>query len=168
MDHIKDDFKERCEPLGIRVDDIRYCTSYSQGDGAAFSGRVDIPRCMELHNLDEKYLALYLAVKDDGSYVTIGLSHRDNMVVNDWNMWANQTAPSGVFSDLPQADWEELVDSQIDAADMEGEVLTWCKDLAADLSKDLRDEYEWRTSEESFLESCECNDITFEVEWEES
>ena len=83
-------------------------------------------------------------------------------------MWANQTAPSGVFSDLPQTDWEELVDAQADAADMEDSVLTWCKDLAHELYINLRDEYEWRTSKEAFLESCECNEITFEVEWEES
>jgi hypothetical protein len=30
------------------------------------------------------------------------------------------------------------------------------------LYRELRDEYEHLTSEESFIESCECNEITFE------
>jgi len=167
MDHIKDDFTLRCEPLGITVDTIGYCISYSQGDGAHFDGRVDIPTFMEHTKLNEQYLALYLACKDDGSYVNISTTHRGNMQVNDWNMWANQTAPSGIFSDLPQIDWEELIDSQTDAVDMEGEVLALCRSLAHDLYISLRDEYEWYTSEESFIESCECNDITFEIEEED-
>jgi hypothetical protein len=168
MDHIQDDFKQRCDQVGIRVDNIGYSVSYSQDDGAHFDGRVDLVTYMEQNKLNEKYLALYLAIKDDGSYVNISTTHRGTMQVNDWNMWANQTAPSGVFSDLPQTDWEELVDAQADAAGMEDSVLTWCKDLAHELYSNLRDEYEWRTSKEAFLESCECNEITFEVEWEES
>jgi len=164
MEFIKDDFTERCGQIGVRVDNIGYCISYSQGDGAHFDGRVDVTTFMEHTHLVERYLALYLAVKDDGSYVNVSTTHRGNMQVNDWNMWANQTAPSGVFKDLPQEDWEDLVDAQTDEADIEAKVLEFCKDLANDLFASLQDEYEHRTSEESFIESCECNDITFEVE----
>jgi hypothetical protein len=167
LDYIKEDFKERCEQIGIRVDTIGYCISYSQGDGAHFDGRVDIPTFMEHTKMNVKYLALYLACQDDGSYVNISTTHRGNMQVNDWNMFANQTAPSGVFSDLPQEDWEDLVDAQTDEADMEAEVLALCRRLAYDLYITLRDEYEYQTSEESFIESCECNDVTFEIETEE-
>jgi hypothetical protein len=122
---------------------------------------------MKHHKLDEQYLALYLAAKDDGSYIRISTSHHGNMWTGDNNMWGNQTAPSGVFKDLPQTDWEDLVDAQIGEAGIEDEVLKWCQDLAHDLYVSLRDEYEYRTSEESFIESCECNEITFEIDLEE-
>jgi len=168
MEHIQEEFKEACLPLGIRVDTIGYCISHSQGDGAHFDGRIDVAKYMKTHKLDEKYLALYLAVQDDGSYINVSTTHRGNMQVNDWNMYPNQTAPSGVFKDLPQEAWEELIDEQADAAGLDDAVIKWCRELAHDLYINLRDEYEWRTSEESFLESCECNEITFEVEWEES
>lgn len=168
MEHIQEEFKEACLPLGIRVDYIGYSISHSQGDGAHFDGRIDVAKYMKTHKLDEKYLALYLAVQDDGSYINVSTTHRGSMQVNDWNMYPNQTAPSGVFSSLPQTDWEELIDSQSDEAELPEAVIKWCRELAHDLYINLRDEYEWRTSEESFLESCECNDITFEVEWEES
>ena len=39
--------------------------------------------------------------------------------------------------------------------------------ISHQLYRDLRDEYEHLTSEESFIESCECNDVTFEIEGEE-
>jgi hypothetical protein len=164
MDYIKETFKEKCEPMGLRVDNIGYCISYSQGDGAHFEGRIDLAAYMEHTKLNEQYLALYLAVKDDGSYVNVSTTHRGNMQLNDWNLWANQTSPSGVFKDLPQEDWETLIDAQTDEADLEGTVLKWCRGLAHDLFNDLRDEYEYLTSEESFIESCECNEITFELE----
>jgi hypothetical protein len=40
-------------------------------------------------------------------------------------------------------------------------------DISRQIYRDLRNEYEHLTSEESFIESCECNDVTFETEDEE-
>ena len=164
---IESDFKETVEPMGIGVESIQFSGFYCQGSYASFEGRVNVAEYMKHHKLDEQYLALYLASRDDGSYIRISPSAHGNMGTGDSNMWGNQTAPSGVFKDLPQRDWEDLVDSQINEANMEDEVLMWCIDLARDLFKDLQEEYEHQTSEESFIESCECNDITFEIESEE-
>lgn len=166
-DYIDESFKEKCKALGISVDDITFSGFYSQGDGAAFCGSVDVSAYMEQHNLTESYPALYLAVKDDGSYVRISTSHRGHMRSDGSNECANQTAPSGVFSDLPQEDWEELVDAQANEACLEDGVLEWCNELASELYCDLENEYEHLTSKESFIDSCECNEITFEIETEE-
>jgi hypothetical protein len=38
----------------------------------------------------------------------------------------------------------------------------WVGKRCSKLYRELRDEYEHLTSEESFIESCECNEITFE------
>jgi hypothetical protein len=162
-----EDFKAKCRALGIAVDDITFNGFYTQGSSAAFCGTVDVGAYMEQHNLTESYPALYLAVKDDGSYVRISTSHRGNMSSDGGNECANQTAPSGVFSDLPQEDWEELVEEQASEACLEDGVLAWCNDLASGLYYELENEYEYLTSEESFIESCECNEITFEIETEE-
>jgi hypothetical protein len=168
MDHIKEDFKERCEQLNIRVDDIGYCISNSQGDGAAFEGRVDLTAFMEREGLDITYPALYLGVKNDGSYILMRYSRNNCMRCGEYEVYANQTEPCGVFSGLDQQAWEELVDQQESAAGLEDLVLRECESLAYDLYDSLSDEYEHRTSEESFIESCECNDITFEIEEDES
>lgn len=165
--YIYEYFKEKCRALSISVDDIEFSGFYQQGSGAAFCGQVDMGAYMEQHNLTESYPALYLAVKDDGSYVRISTSHRGNMRSDGSNECANQTAPSGVFSDLPPEDWVELVDAQASEACLEDGILEWCNELASALYRELESEYEHLTSEESFIESCECDGITFEIETEE-
>ena len=160
-------FKADCLPKGVRVDTINFSGFGSQGDGATFDGQVDIPTYMELQGLHETYPALYLAVVDDGSRIGVRQTHRGNMETCGYNMYANQTAPSGVFENLDQQAWEELIDEQEREADIEDNMLKFCKELAAELYKDLEAEYEHLTSKESFIESCNCNEVLFDIEGEE-
>jgi len=84
----------------------------------------------------------------------------------NYNIYANQTAPSGVFENLDQQAWEELIDEQEREADLEDSLLKFCKELAAELYKDLEAKYEYLTSKESFIESCDCNEVLFDIEIE--
>jgi coenzyme F420-reducing hydrogenase alpha subunit len=88
------------------------------------------------------------------------------MQVNNYCMYGNQTAPSGVFANLDQLAWEELIDEQEREADLATAVVEFCKELAAELYKDLEAEYEHLTSKESFIESCDCNEVLFDIEIE--
>lgn len=166
-DYTYERFIEKCVPLGVRVDECSCSGFYSQGDGAAFTGKVDLGVYMRLHKLDEKYLALYLAVLDDASRFDITVSHHGTMGLSSYNMCANQTLPSGVFSDLDQEAWDELIMEQEKYADLETDVLKYINDLADELYTDLEAEYEHMTSEESFIDSCDCNEITFDIEDED-
>jgi len=160
-DCIEVDFIDTCGQLGVRVDSITFSGFYSQGDGAAFTGRVYVYEWMEQTGHHITHPAAYLGCKDDGSYVSLTTGRGNNMRAN-LEEYANQTAPSGIFANLEQTAWEELVDEQIIALRIEDEVLSYCEDLAATLYRDLRDEYEHLTSEEMFIEHCECNEVTFE------
>lgn len=162
-----DCFKEKCNALSITVTDITFSGFCSQGDGAAFGGRVDLTALMEREGLDVQYPALYIGVKNDGSYARIHITRSNNMRCGEYEMYANQTAPDGVFSGLDQEAWEDLVDEQDRDAGLEYAALTACQKLADQLYRDLEAEYEHMTSKESFIESCECNDVTFEIETEE-
>jgi len=71
-----------------------------------------------------------------------------------------------VFQNLEQDAWDELIEEQYYAASLEDELQSYVDEVCKDLYSRLRDEYEHLTSEESFIESCECNDITFEIEGE--
>ena len=164
---VYDAFKEKCEALRIFVHDITFRGFCSQGDGAAFGGRVDLTALMEREGLDVQYPALYIGVKNDGSYSCIHTTRGNNMRCGEYEMYANQTAPDGVFSGLDQEAWEELIDEQDTAAGLEDRALAACQKLADQLYRDLEAEYEHMTSKESFIESCECNDVTFEIETEE-
>ena len=165
--NIYDDFKETCKAHSIRVDDITFSGFHSQGGGAAFSGRMALPAFMENHGLDVKYPALYIAVKNDGSYFMVRHSRNSCMRGNDYEMYANQTAPDGIFSELDQQAWEELIEEQERDAELEDRALEFARHLADELYTNLSDEYDHLTSKESFIESCECNEITFEIRTEE-
>lgn len=164
---IYEQFTTDCEPKGVRVDDCQFHGFGSQGDGAAFTGKVDVPMFMELHGLHETYPALYLAVVDDGSRIGVRATHRGNMESCDYNVYANQTAPSGVFGMLDQLAWEELIDEQEKDADLETAVLKYCQSLAHELYKDLEADHEHLTSEASFIISCDSNEVLFNVEEED-
>jgi hypothetical protein len=160
-DDVYEGFKQACNSVGVVVYDITFSGFHSQGDGAAFNGRVYVYQWMEAKGHHITHPAAYLACKDDGSYVRLETGRGNNMRAN-LEEWANQTAPSGVFAGLEQEAWEELVDEQIRDLSIEDEVLSWCDELADKLYRNLRDEYEHLTSEEMFIEHCEANEITFE------
>ena len=160
-----DDFKTKCEELLIRVDDVTFSGFGSQGDGAAFAGRVDLTAFMERSGLDVEYPALYIGVKNDGSYIRVAFNG-NNMRCAAYEVYANQTEPAGIFSELDQETWEELMDAQDSDAKLEQPALEECRSLARDLYRALENEYTYLTSEEAFLESCEANEITFELEVE--
>lgn len=167
-DWIKENFEAdmRCE--GIKVDTFTWNIGYSQSDGAAFDGHVVIYEWLEANpQYIERYLALYLACKQDGSYMTLRTNNRGFYMHTNIVDHLYETAPEGVFSMLDEDAWTELVIDQWDRAGLEDEMKSTCERFMQDMYDKLRDEYEHVTSEESFIDSCECNEITFEIEGEE-
>ncbi len=59
---------------------------------------------------------------------------------------------------------DELVVQQDDASNLESNIRWFIESKNNELFKQLQDEYEHLTSEESFLESCEANEVTFNLE----
>jgi len=167
-DWIKEDFVSQMQVQGINVDRFTWCISYSQGDGAAFDGHVSVYQWMEANpQYIERYPALYLACKTDGSYMTLRVSNRGFHMHTNVTEYLYETQPEGVFAMLDEEAWVELVTEQWDSAGLEEEIKSTCERFMQDFYDRLRDEYENITSEDAFVESCECNDITFEVEGEE-
>lgn len=152
-------FTEDCAPKGVEVVD----TSFSIPGSAGFEGWVNVAVFMETSGLAEKYPALYLGVTDDGGRAKVSVTRNSNMRVS-YDSYVNQTAPSGMFSGLDQQAWEELIESQEAEADLEAAIQKYCNDLGNELHTMLRNEEEYLTSEEAYIEYCAANDITFETE----
>ena len=171
-DCIEDDFKIVMGVPGVRVDRIFFSLSYSQGDYAGFSGRIDVARWMAnvKHSKDETYAeafpALYIAVVQDGTYAVVSESHRNRCCV-DYCTSIEYTDPEGVFQFLEDGAWHELLRQQEADSDLEAELVEWVNNKAHDLYRQLRDEYESISSEAAFIESCDCNEVQFEIETEE-
>lgn len=159
---LEDSFKCDMKEAGINVERITFDTYPAR---AMFDGHVDMRQFMEHLRLDEQYPALYLAVAQDGSYVTV----REGRYGNAFNLNEQlyNTGPEGVFAYLDDQAWEELIDEQFSDAELETRVEEFCATACRKLARDLEADYEHITSVESFIESCECNDITFAIETDE-
>lgn len=160
------DFINDMEPKGVSVDRIEFSLSYSQGDYFSFIGYVRLPDFMEAMKLDEKYPALYEAVKADGSKVQITTSNHGHMRY-ELQEYTHTVEPCGIFDGLDVTSFQELVAEQLSEADLEMAVREFCDDAAYDLKKTLYADYEYLTSEDSFIEHCCAYDVMFEVEDEE-
>jgi hypothetical protein len=157
-DGVYDQLRLECEPKGVHIDLERtyFQLSYSQGDHAEIGGFIDFAAWMEANGYDKQYQPLYLDAKEYGANMTIGR----RWVSMDYA--PGDTYPQGVFSDLPEDAWDELVEEQYKAEDWENLLDETVKDLNHDLYKRLVEEYEYLTSEESFVEYCIANDVTFD------
>ena len=167
-EYVFEGFIEDVRPFGVTIgpNDLCFSLGYSQSDYAAFTGRIDVADYMQEKGWDETYPALYLAVKDCGDYATVS-ERRSHGRVNYDGACIGNTYPAGVFQHLESEAWDELVSEQYYAAGLEDELQSYVDEVCNDLYDRLRDEYEHLTSEESFIESCECNEITFEIEEED-
>ena len=166
-DWIKEDFESQMRVYGIKVDRFTWDIGYSQNDGAAFDGHVSVYQWMEANpQYIERYPALYLACKSDGGYMTLRTGNRGMHMHANMCDSLYETYPEGVFKMLDEDAWVELVSEQWDSAGLEEEMKSTCERFMSDMYHTLRDEYEHITSEESFIDSCECNEVTFEIEGE--
>lgn len=169
-DYMEERLKETLAPAGVRVEKLQFSLSYSQGDYATFTGSIDVAMWMETNKdgeqtYAEKYPAMFLAAQDYGERATVATRHRScGATVNLDDSYVGNTYPSGIFSAMDQEAWDELVEEQRDAASLEQALQDYVDAISSQLYRDLQSEYEHLTSEESFIESCECNEETFETE----
>lgn len=161
----EENFKNAMGDKGVIVSRIHFNLSYGQGDYASFEGSISVDEWMVHKGYDETYPALYLAAVDYGEFARVSDRSRGGWPrVNLDGYIVGNTYPTGIFKDLDPEAWDELIEEQFSAAGMEDEMQSFVEDECRQLYRDLRKEYEHLTSEQSFIESCECNDITFEIE----
>lgn len=169
-DYIEQDFTDEMAAKGVRVDKILFSVGYSQSDYAGFEGRVDAYKWM-CNNKDgedtyaDKYPALAIAAKQDGSHLDVDMSR--GYARFDFTEYMYNTDPEGIFQHLDPEAWEKLVTEQFDDADLEANITAWVEARCHELYRELQDGYEDVTSVEAFLDSCECNEVTFEIEEDE-
>lgn len=159
-DCVVDNFKEEMGPLGLSVDDVYFSLAYCQSDYASIKGRLDLHKWLTTAGYGESHLALTLDAKEYGAYWKVTTSGRGySSDLNYINYEPGNTYPTGVFSDLPQDAWDELVREQYESEDWDKLAAEWVREQCRDLYSRLRDEYEYPSSEESFIGWSESNEI---------
>ena len=167
-DTVEDDFKQQMDELGVQVADIQFeGIDYGHAD-AAWQGSFHLAPFMKRKGLDERYPALYLAVEHDRSWARVYLTGWRNKTLEvDIQENTRFMAPRGIFSELDEEVWEELLDDQWRESGIEEVVREFAQDKADDLLEALRSEWDHISSEEYFIESCEINEVKFELEVED-
>ena len=165
---------------GFNINEIQFSGFHSQGDGASWTGFVDLATFLAYHNTPDaadytQYTMLAELIKDgwceekvnvnrhafyyshSGTMVTEGLDDRISYADDDSVM------DRGI---LEGANVKELANSiNTDALfnDLDAWVLSRARAYADGIYKQLKEEYEAYTSEEYFIDLCDINGWRFDV-----
>lgn len=145
-------FSERLEEVGLPSEDVRWRLSYSQGDGVAFYGKMDLEEYVAKNKLKSKYKDLF---KDDfEAYVTFEIDRRGSGNYDHWNTMRVECYASHRDPTQKQA---ELLD----------ELREHVQEQAATVSREFEragyDAIENKTSDEAVAEYLEANDYDFDA-----
>jgi len=169
------------EATGMFVEHIHYAGFYSQGDGASWTGLVNIDAFIE-HNVTPthpnagRYMVLLALMQEKWFGKHLRIYTKSFVCCNSSCMGLESTsAPADVDSDYNEAvfahgifqgasvrDLTRSIDFDHLINDLEEWVLEEAKSLADDIYKALRDEYEAYTSEETFNELIYINGWRFD------
>lgn len=177
-----DDAKERGNEKGFDIEDISFNGFYSQGDGACWTGRINLHDYITANlNPEGAWYGediILLELIDDGwvdRYITIHNSsyrytHSGGMQLSEY--------PNNALESLDEDDDAVLTHGVMQGAnvyqlsrsfDYETRINEWCddalkaaRDYADEVYKLLRDDYEHITSDESLSEHADANEYWFD------
>jgi hypothetical protein len=158
---------EKLEGLGIytATDSMHFSGFGSQGDGACFTGSINLKEFLEAHpDLKKEHVNLYMAVVPFDTrgaaceYFDIELtrvlgikssySHENTVQLGSWDL-----------NILPEYDTEDGEDYERLIIDAEADIEWQCREYMKELYKDLEKEYEYMQSMECFLEEVDYKDF---------
>jgi hypothetical protein len=180
-DGVYDIAKEDGQAKGFDIDDIRFSGFWSQGDGAHWTGRINLQTFVEA-NLDERSAwygedVILLAFLDEGwvdrwvvvQNASYRYSHSGGMRLDEY--------PNNSL-DLDPDDGTEMLNGALQGAsvyqlsssfDFSTRINEWCdealkqaRSFADEIYKRLSDEYDHLTSEESLTEFANANEYLFD------
>lgn len=156
--HVWETFNdEHLKPFGIEDADHSYRGFWSQGDGASFTGRIDLGTWIRKTGNYNRYRKLYNAVTRGLENVEIEAYIQRNShhycheytveAVIDIHDWAFGHASEGIVEQVNEC---------------EAELTEWVRRKSRELYKALEDAYWWRVSEETTREWLENSDYEFD------
>jgi hypothetical protein len=163
-DYTYESWAEKLIEKGIEPKDFAFSGFYSQGDGASFTGNLNLLQFIRAHNLEQEFPAATFFADD---YLTASLfrgssrySHEhtvnislDHNYLNDFDEDDLRASVYDTMNDELSDEWNRLEETLIDT----------CRGYMRALYSDLRKEYEYLTSDEAVYEALEANDLLTEV-----
>ena len=181
-DHIIDNAKE-CPEKGFIIDDVRYSVTYSQGDGASWTGSIDLITYFEAHPdpdyIGEEAIIIELMRNDwiddkaDVNQNSYHYVHSGTMRLGDVRDYAdsaeddsnNPVLAVGILENAnvkdlftsDDWDWARRLDAMLDR------VLADARDYADHIYKQLQEDYEYQISDENIEELIYINGWRFDI-----
>jgi hypothetical protein len=154
FDFVYEEWAEKLGELGIDICtgnqdhpiSIFFSGFYSQGDGAQFTGRVNLAEFLKAHKLASKYRAYLNWAKDYGSCTIKSNGHYSHELCTSF--------------DFDSPDDGKAYDQH---NEVESLVIDTCRSYMKQIYKELETEWNSVTSEEALKEDAEANDYTFDV-----
>jgi hypothetical protein len=177
---ITEGFTERGVERGFDIDDVQWSGFGSQGDGASWTGQVDLVPFLHYHLKPEhadyaRFMVLIELIENGFTSRRFEVSRNSHMYNHENTMrveredlidfadWGDTKVRTGIFSG---ADALPLVES-IYMESLLDDLLVWAteeaRDYARDIFKALNESHDEYSSEEYFTELCEINDWRFDA-----
>ena len=151
-----EDAKEVGKVLGFDIEDIYFSGFSSQGDGASWAGGYEYAK-----GAPDK-VASYTG--NDAELIRIAHGLQDIQRRNFYQLTASiSTSGRYSHSHTMRADVEDRTDPYRDVSDAEKDLLELFRDFADWIYKNLREEYDFMTSDPVIEEAFDANSVTFDV-----
>lgn len=175
--YVIDDYKEKGDALGFRIDDVQYSVSYSQGDGASWTGVVDIPTfAARVPDSDPNYAAYIVLIelmRDGWVGNKVAIVRSSYWYSHSGTMGIEGISPERFFDQdttiydgiLQGANVLELFDNVVTEDFLETvqvDILNAAKSFADDIHTALEEAYEWEIGDEHIAECADINEWLFD------
>jgi hypothetical protein len=160
---------------GFDINDIYFSGFCSQGDGASWTGQVDVMQYVAYHwkdiplrveimqALEEEMTQTRLDVKSRGQYCHDKTMHMEEVQKEDDEGGDGVRCPGSAFHGAQPANlWEALGYNDPELPEFNAEILEAAQAYAREIYEALKEEYEHLTSDEYIAENCEANDYRFD------
>lgn len=151
-EYLLDEWKEKLEQLGFINPEIEFTGFYSQGDGASFISDIDLKQAAKVSHLFSNRQIKILNALIDYNFIEANITRHTYRYSHE-----NSTSLNKYDGEL-KSNWKHI---QI-IVDI---LWKYLEDLRFNLSKeiynDLKNEYEYLTSEEAILDTIQANDYEF-------
>lgn len=156
---------EKLEGLGIYTDTdkMHFSGFRSQGDGACFTGSINLREFLEAHpDLKQEHVNLYMAVVPfdtrgaaceyyDIELTRVGGSHYNHEKSVHLGSWD--------LNILPELDNDEGEDYELYMMEAESDITEQCREYMKEIYRELEAEHDYQQSIDCFLESVDYKDF---------
>ena len=152
-DYVVEEWVEKLKEKGINTDikQVEFSGFASQGDGASFTGTIDVPKFMLAHGLVGEFLPIYAEAVSADSNVWAKLVRIDRHYCHSRTV------------DIESSEMTVDIESSEEIYYLEQNILGMCREYMNELYKELQNEWEHRGSDESIIEDCEANNWMFDA-----